>query len=482
MLFRTEPVSPSAKTASTDVPPRVAVIGGGFAGASIARCLALSGEIAPGGIVVFEPRTRLGAGLAYDVDDPALRLNVPAHRMRALPGQPDAFADFLRTSGRLADDGAAMAGADIYARRADFAAFMQAAMEPFLANGTIEHRHVRVSGLQREDRAWRIETANGDSLRVDAVVIAIGHPSAEPPAALACFAATDPRLLRNPDGMPPVGRQDRVLIVGAGLTALDYMAALDERNHTGPITLLSRTGLLPQAQAKVDAEPCGEFLTPPTHRAAALLHAVRQAIRAAQENGASWHGVFDTLRKQGQSIWQALPGVEQARFLRHARRRYETHRFRMPPQSETLIERLRKTGRLTSLTGRIRVVRDDGNVFDAELDLKGQAAPQVRAFDRIAIATGPDQRQHFSTQPWLGALAAAGYAVPAPHGLGIACDTHCRVLNGGGQPNPDLFVIGPPTRATFGEITGAPEIAAQAVAVAANVLATLRASRTCATP
>ncbi|MCG5477141.1 MAG: FAD/NAD(P)-binding protein, partial [Sinorhizobium fredii] len=82
------------------VPPvpaisRVAIIGGGFTGATIARLLALHRQYWPHKIVVFEPRAELGGGLAYDADDPSLRLNVAAHRMRAVPGDPQAFLRWL---------------------------------------------------------------------------------------------------------------------------------------------------------------------------------------------------------------------------------------------------------------------------------------------------------------------------------------------------------------------------------------------------
>lgn len=456
---------------------RVAIIGGGFSGASIARCLALEGDPRPGDIVVFEPRQHLGAGLAYDTPDDALRLNVAAHRMRALPERPDAFLDFLRNTGRLCRDADAISGTDIYARRSDFAAFMGEALEPFLADGTIEHRRERVVSVTRRRNDWLVMGDGGASLIADAVVIAIGHPTATLPPALSHLPPHDSRLMMDPARIEEVDRHDRVLILGAGLTAFDFLAAFDARGHAGPVTILCRTGLLPQCQAPGGFEPFGDFLSPAPASARTLLHEVREAIRQAEAAGLPWHSVFDTLRKQGQALWRALPPAEQARFLRHLRRRYETHRFRMPPQNEALIRKLEEEGRLERFCGRLDRAGDRRNGLELGLRLKPDGRILRQVFDRVAIATGPDQQRHFASQSWLAGLRAAGHVTPAPHGLGIACDAESRALDARGAAQEGLFVIGPPTRGTFGEITGAPEIAAQASTLARLLNAAFAESR-----
>lgn len=65
----------------------VAVVGGGFTGAAMAMHLVAGiGYSTDTSIVVIEPRSELGRGLAYSATDPAHRVNVPAARMTLFPG------------------------------------------------------------------------------------------------------------------------------------------------------------------------------------------------------------------------------------------------------------------------------------------------------------------------------------------------------------------------------------------------------------
>ncbi len=61
--------------------PTVAIIGGGFTGATVAAHLASGPALPPGTrIIVVEPRAALGQGLAYGATDPPTASTFPPAR------------------------------------------------------------------------------------------------------------------------------------------------------------------------------------------------------------------------------------------------------------------------------------------------------------------------------------------------------------------------------------------------------------------
>jgi uncharacterized NAD(P)/FAD-binding protein YdhS len=97
--------------------------------------------------------------------------------------------------------------------------------------------------------------------------------------------AGNPRYLRSPcdaADLALVGATDRVLVLGAGLTALDVALELDEQGHRTPIRLVSSHGLAARTQRLV-GPPVAERLT-------ALLAEGRLEIRAGEVRGAAAYG------------------------------------------------------------------------------------------------------------------------------------------------------------------------------------------------
>ncbi|MCM2474956.1 SidA/IucD/PvdA family monooxygenase [Rhizobium sp. CG5] len=458
-------------------PCRVAIIGGGYTGATIARLLAIGGHCEEHDIVVFEPRGKLGSGLAYDTNDSALRLNVSAARMRAIPDEPDAFLRWLHDSGTLAaDPDATAADGAIYARRSDFARFMAERMQPVIEGGLVRHVRERVETVVRSGSGWRVTGDGGTRVMADVVIIATSHPKPKAPGPIAYALNGHPRFISDPsqpNALDAIRDQDRVFVIGAGLTALDIITSLRHRGHEGKIVAFSRSGLMPQEQAAGTLGPHGDFVSKPCHTALALLRQVRRALAEAQSRGLPWQSVFDALRQQGQTIWQNLPPVEQKRFLRHLRRRYETHRYRMPPQVATIVDQGLRDGRVLMRPGRICRVERSAKTVSVDLIVKTEGVVERHDFEWVVVATGPDHASVVTRQPYLAELERSGCIQRDKHGLGIACDGDSRAIGLDGHPIETLLIAGPLARGTFGELTGVPEIAAQAEQLVAGISARL---------
>jgi hypothetical protein len=149
--------------------------------------------------------------------------------MRAIPGSPTAFLDWLQTSGTLTVDPDAVTPEGIFARRRDFGRFMQAQLAPHLDSGSIRHIRQAVRVVERQSDQWRISGADGTSVLADILILATGHPPASRPPVvdrLSALATSRVKDILAADAFNEIGKCDPVLVVGSGLTAIDALCRL----------------------------------------------------------------------------------------------------------------------------------------------------------------------------------------------------------------------------------------------------------------
>ncbi len=451
--------------------PVVAVIGGGFTGTAFALHLTASsaGKVR---IVVFEPRDRLGAGLAYSTTDAAHRINVPAGRMSVYPDDPESFLRYLATTDEHVTD-AQLIGRDgqPYPRRLVFGDYVAAEIAPLLSSGTVEHRQADVVSIRRSGQDWLVTDSTGGQLRAQFVVLAASHPSPALLRPLLPFK-NHPKLVSDvtiPAALEAIAPDDRVLILGNGLTAADVVASLEKRGHRGIIQSVSRRGLRSRGHAPVVQEPFGDFTSQPAKTASALLRHIRRSIDDARAYGLTWHAVLDAVRGQAFAIWRALPVVERRRIVRLARPFWDAHRFRIAPQVEDALDRAIATERLTLRAASLKQVVQQGDGFAVTLAGRGVSGTETLDFDAIVVTTGPAHNHILQSQPFLRQLAEDGHISACETGLGIACDLDAQALDGRGAPVDTLFIAGPLARGTFGELMGLPQVTEHAVFVAGKV-------------
>ncbi|MCJ8510454.1 FAD/NAD(P)-binding protein [Rhizobium lemnae] len=443
---------------------RTAIVGGGFTGATLAMLLARRSSGQGGTITVFEPRSTLGTGLAYDTADPNARLNVAAHRIRAVPGNPGAFHAWLKSTGRLEADPQSSQGGMIYARRSDFGDFMQAQIQPELRAGRIAHVQKNVMSIGRDHGHWCISDSAGQSYEADAVVIATSNP----PARLPLDRGSD--LIRDNFDLSGVKPDDRIVIAGTGLTAMEMLETLHARGHRGSITMISRTGLLPRRQPDGDFTGYGDSFFRNCRTAASLLHAIRGAVDQVTRDGLPWQSVIEALRHQAPSLWQAMSVSERLRVKRHLLRWYEVHRHRMPPMTAEIVQSLQASGQLTILAAQIRDVKAQGGGVILQLSPRGASSPVSIKADHLLVAIGPDHAGILDYHRYLRTLYDAGFIKTDIYGFGIACDARSRAVARDGYPVNDLFIAGALARGTFVELAGVPELASQMERIARQIL------------
>ncbi len=439
--------------------PGIAIIGGGCTGAALALQLAAASPRCR--IMVFEPRPVIGPGLAYSTTDPAHRLNAPAQRMSFYPNDPAHFFNWITATGACLDDPqAALPDGRLFPRRAVFGAYATAQLAPLLQSGRLIHCRQEAENLAWQHGAWTI-MAGQATYRANSVILATGHA---PPAIPACLGgiAAHKQFIRDPlrpGALAGISAKARILILGTGLTMADIVTSLDAAGHTGRILAISRRGQSPRPQSATPGTPHGDFSAAPA-TALGLIRHVRAAVAAAGEK--PWQSVFDALRLQAQTLWQALPDAERCRLIRHARPFWDCHRHRLPPATGAVLHRRLGEQSLAISAATITAAAAAGGRIAITMQPRGKTAAARGVFDSVILAAGPG-RLADAPGGLIGGLLRAGLIGLDGTGLGLTCDT------------PNLFLAGPLTRGCLGEITAVPEIARQAAAIARRIAVTAAA-------
>ena len=441
----------------------VLIIGGGYSGTALA--IRLSREAGRAlSVGVIEPSEDVGRGVAYQVVHPDYRLNGPDGVHIVLPDRPNDFPNWLQREGIPEADFEGWAGTGAYfARRADFGRYMAELFRGHQAvNDTgsdLMHIRARAMSLDTGTASTKVTLDNGQQLTARVAVLATSNERPAVPEPFQGDMRQHSGFLPDPwdsDRLASLALDTPILVLGTGLTAADVITALAEHGHIGPIDAISRRGLLPMDQNPMpDPESMWErFLhTPPRfiqkHGALAtvsdILRCLRRDIADRASEGKTWHGAFDDLRDAARCLWPDLPPAEQQRFHRHLKTWYETRRFRIAPQVQSVLVEQQKAGRLTITAARIKFARGSGCGGIAVTCLpRGQGGSWEKTYGAVINCTGPITHPVDSGNPIIAQLARTGAAMPHPTGHGFLVDRACCAISASGEPQTALRIIGRP--------------------------------------
>lgn len=223
----------------------IGIIGAGAAGVSLLDALAQKvDQRATGSIVVFEGAPSLWRGRAYQPDLDAVRVNAPPVLMSARHQDPQHYQRWVAGRDEFVDP---LLGAPIVPR-AVYGDYLEAT-----ATAAID---------QLREQGWRVEVvrdwatgafpvrAAERTYPADQVVLSVGggRPIDHYGLAGSPGFVQDPYPLEST--LAGIRTDSQVAVIGSGLTAIDIVAGLTGLGHTGPITLLSRRGVLPEVQQR----------------------------------------------------------------------------------------------------------------------------------------------------------------------------------------------------------------------------------------
>lgn len=435
---------------SLSTPLDLAVVGAGFSGRMVlAQLVRQHQRSADLSLSLSDPQLDIAPGRAWSDASGLWSANVPAANLSAWPDRPDDFVDWWAQA--CTTDPNDLRNA--FSARANYGDYLRDVWRQTLARsgaGVLELAQA-VTAVQRSGEMWQLTHTDGSKLRARRVVLATGNP---PPPALPILSADDPRVLDPLDAarMAALPVDARVLVLGSGLSAVDALQTLFQRRHRGPITLLSRHGLLPAAHAEV---PAGRATWDPQALGDSARSALR-AVRAMLGSGRDWRMVIDGLRPHTVALWRRWPTMERARFLRHLRAAWDVHRHRAAGVVHHQVFDGIAEHPVERLTGRF--LRIDPKVAALQVSWlpRGAAASSMLECDVVLNATSTSAL-HW---PLLQSLLEDGTLRADPLRLGLELDPIGRTSA------PGIYALGPLARARDWEATAIPELRMQAAALA----------------
>ena len=492
------------------------IVGGGATGAAVlANILKRKSTFGNVEITIIEPAAELGLGKAYSSKDPANILNVPVGKMTLFEDEP---ADFVEWVEKNLDHEHTFKYWP-FVPRSWFGQYVGTRIrenDP----GFYKHCRDRVVSLKRTSRGWEIKTREHGTILSDLVLVATGYtdlpqthtlrftppadqsnsahgaiPSRRAPqrassasvnSASSLMEQFEKSLIHPYDSarLENIPSGDRVLIVGAGLTAIDVLRKIGPgRKQT--ITFLSRHGIFPMAHPK---NPPTETLTVPFlpgMRPIQILQVLRAIVNAKAgpalrskinsvqahspagrpESELVWAALIDQVRGQAQDIWLSWNEREKSQFVRHLKTLWEVGRHRLPPIVAEELAADRMQEKVKIFAGHIvatRLASEGKTECIVEYRPRGQTQTRELRCDWIVLATGhPIDQSLVDRSPPIGFKKA-------PLGLGY--------LN---NSEKNLWFVGPASRYGLWEVTAMPEIRRQIGHILDDVAQALATMRPC---
>jgi uncharacterized NAD(P)/FAD-binding protein YdhS len=193
-----------------------------------------------------------------------------------------------------------------------------------------------------------IETANGHK-SYDYVIQATGNC-----VALSCKAEQGIQLYYSSPwniDYNTLASCKKIVLIGSGLSAIDFILSLNAHNYRGQICVVSRNGLFPGVHADPFSYP--PFLEEAPSTVRKTLQRVRKEIRKAQQENIPWQAVIDSMRGMTNQIWHGWDARQKQLFQSRLFTFWNVHRHRRAPLTQNILTSLRNEGRLENQRAKV---------------------------------------------------------------------------------------------------------------------------------
>ena len=440
----------------------VTVIGGGAASAMLLMQWKRQNRW-PGRVLWCESTAEFGLGAAYRTHHPRHLLNVMSSRMGCFAETPEDFLHWVEHSDTVdavtarADHSVPLSEA--YLPRRLYGQYLQARLHEHLHDADLQQHPHAIRSITPATQGGYILHSEAGAWHSNHIVLAMGNqPNPRWDAAVQQSPQWIGNIWQPQMRTLPADTGAPLLIIGAGLSAVDTVFSLRDGGWAGEILLASRHGHWPHPHL------LGHH-TAYTHtredlfgkRPAGLL----QHLRALVRNGVEWRSVVDGLRPHTIALWKSWSVADQARFLKRLWPWWNIHRHRMAPPAMHWLDAALPGTQRQPLAAAVRQIYATSQGLEAMLHGRGVLHPAA-----IADCTGPSLSILTNPGPLQG-LLDEGLLLPAANGAGIETDAQHAVYAGA---HGCILALGTLTLGMRLETTAIPELRTQAAELAAHPL------------
>ncbi|MBD1383090.1 FAD/NAD(P)-binding protein [Metabacillus arenae] len=463
----------------------IAIVGGGAAGISLFNYLTkkINGNKCNDNnvnITIYEKKSCVGPGIAYQDDYDFLLLNRNSKQMSVIAEEPDHFWNWYKSQYKVSFE------QEEFLPRSVFGEYLKNVFEESVERAIEKNiavcvKYSEVANLRKE-RNYVLITRDGKTQEFDQVLLCLGNTRLHDHY----YLNGQPQFIYNPYPLKQtvslIPKNANIAILGSSLTAVDICLALKENGHNGKIDMLSRNGELPSVRGEVkphklkylthdtlnqlflkrnaqirlrditklikkEFEETGlewkQILSPKSHHSNAKKKLEEEIKNILHQS--AWQSVLMSTNEIIEKYWHFLNEVDKNIYLNKYDRTFMSRRNPMPLVNATKILNLMNKGQLSVKSDVVYIDYLKDHTFYVQFNNR-----KYINYDWIINATGPSKHLSGPCKSGLiGSLISNGYATINHYG-GVKTDFDSGALiNKSGQPDTNLRALGHITCGTY---------------------------------
>ncbi len=359
---------------------KIIIIGAGFSAGVLCLHLLSNKFTIPSNIIVLG-NGDLGAGSAYNKLNNHYRLNIRDSLMKIWDDDPEHFIRWCKKNVR---DNLAKTKQGNFYKRKDFYRYFHDCLISIKDHEKIKKFDEKVINIKRSNSKiskWSLYCESGNLYSSDTIVIATGFSDPKWPFYTYGF---NNQLIENPwieNLEEKICVNDRVILVGGGLTAMDCIHFLESKNHNGKVFVITPCGSLPPVQTNWKNKV--KIKWPKIKKSSDFIRFVRKKLNSTDWTKVTWQEKFESIRIGFNDTWQKLDDFQKKLLIKHFRHFWNNARFRSSPQTYNSAKRMLRKNKLIIIKGRAVAVKK----LKEELFLETNTGNKI-FFDKIVNCSG----------------------------------------------------------------------------------------------